>query len=150
MRDFLGKSEEDPEKEYIYSDIQDNKGHVLFYCHPNHAKNLDFLTKSKKIKWVKKDDSSNTSGPLDQLKHSVAGLAQKNYEVIGVDVTTPDVEEIGLYVMRTIIPGLHPLHLGYTNRCLGGKRLYEMPKKLGYVKTIAKEKDLNPHPHPFP
>lgn len=149
MREYLTGVSEDRD-DYNYTDITDNRGHVLFYCNPDSVKNLDFLIKNKHIKKLKKESTRNNMGPLDQLKQSLDILHDRGFEIIGVDVTTPDIAEIGLHVIRVIIPGLHPLHLGYKNRCLGGKRLYEIPGKLGFTRGPVKEEDINPYPHPFP
>ena len=65
------------------------------------------------------------------------------------DLTTPDVEELGLKVLRCVIPGFHPLFMGHNLRALGGSRLWEVPQKLGY-RGINREFRDNPAPHPYP
>ena len=69
--------------------------------------------------------------------------------VLIVDVTTPDVRELGFVVVRAIVPGYHPLALGFQCRARGGRRLYEVPQKLGH-KGITRESGENPFPHPYP
>jgi ribosomal protein S12 methylthiotransferase accessory factor len=39
--------------------------------------------------------------------------------------------------------------MGYQNRALGGRRLYEVPQLLGFPGLKPGEPD-NPYPHPFP
>jgi ribosomal protein S12 methylthiotransferase accessory factor len=67
-----------------------------------------------------------------------------------VDVTAPDVEELGLSVMRVVAPGLLALDTVHSARFLGAARLYEAAASLGLGATLAGEDDLNPEPHPFP
>ena len=55
-------------------------------------------------------------------------------------MTTPEVGELGLRVLRAVVPGLHPLFYGFHQRALGGDRLRS---RLGPAAD-------NPHPHPFP
>jgi ribosomal protein S12 methylthiotransferase accessory factor len=66
-----------------------------------------------------------------------------------VDLTTPDIEELGLRVVRVVVPGAHPLYMGHINRALGVRRLYEVPQRLGYPGLVPGDAD-NPYPHPFP
>lgn len=150
MREHLDPALLDSEQSMSYSEIVDNRGHVLFYSQPDSVERLNFLLKNEKSVNLRRDETGESGPPLVQLKKATALLADKGFEVIGVDVTTPDIEELGFYVMRVIIPGLHPLHLGYGNRYLGGERLYQIPERLGFTSTPTTEGDVNPLPHPFP
>jgi len=64
------------------------------------------------------------------------------------DVTTEDMRDLGLLVVRAVIPGFHPLFMGHQFRALGGTRLWEIPQKFGYP-GISREHGDNPLPHPF-
>ncbi len=66
-----------------------------------------------------------------------------------VDLTTEDVRPLGLRVTRAVVPGFHPLVLGHRRRALGGRRLWEVPGKLGYPGRSPEQGD-NPLPHPYP
>jgi ribosomal protein S12 methylthiotransferase accessory factor len=79
----------------------------------------------------------------------VRELDRGGHRVLLVDVTSPDVAEVGLHVVRAIIPGLHPLTMGYYGRALGGRRLWTVPQKLGYPGLASGGPD-NPAPHPYP
>jgi ribosomal protein S12 methylthiotransferase accessory factor len=59
------------------------------------------------------------------------------------------VEDLGLKVVRAVIPGYHPLVMGHRLRALGGKRLWTIPQKLGF-KGITTEIGDNPYAHPYP
>ena len=72
-----------------------------------------------------------------------------NHRVLLVDLTSPDVRPLGLSVVRTVIPGFHPLCMGYKIRALGGRRLWEVPQRLGFA-GIAPDSGDNPAPHPYP
>jgi ribosomal protein S12 methylthiotransferase accessory factor len=67
-----------------------------------------------------------------------------------VDVTSPDVRDLGLVVVKTIAPELCALDVPHAARFLGGRRLYEAPVQLGLRDTPLAESDVNPAPHPFP
>ncbi len=67
-----------------------------------------------------------------------------------VDVTSPDVSELGLSVSRVITPELCRLDVSHDARFLGGSRLYETAAKLGLRPGVLTEDGVNPDPHPFP
>jgi ribosomal protein S12 methylthiotransferase accessory factor len=77
-------------------------------------------------------------------------LTSKGFDVLVVDLTTRDVAEAGFRVARVLIPGLQPLHGDHRFRFLGGKRLYQVPRVLGYPQECTTEESLWPWPHPFP
>jgi ribosomal protein S12 methylthiotransferase accessory factor len=85
------------------------------------------------------------------IEYCVDVLRGAGYEVIVVDVTTPDVAAAGLSVMRVIVPGLVPLHSDHRRPFLGVRRLFELPFRLGWDRRgWNPEQGLNPFPHPFP
>jgi ribosomal protein S12 methylthiotransferase accessory factor len=56
--------------------------------------------------------------------------------------------ELGLRTVRVIVPGFQPLHFGHEPR-LGGRRLYELPRRLGISEVPARPELLNTDPHPL-
>jgi ribosomal protein S12 methylthiotransferase accessory factor len=70
--------------------------------------------------------------------------------VVGIDVTTPDVDEAGFKVVRVVVPELQRMDIDHRHQHLGGRRLYEVPHKLGRAAKLADEDTLNLQPHPFP
>jgi ribosomal protein S12 methylthiotransferase accessory factor len=62
-------------------------------------------------------------------------------EMLLVDLTRPDVN---LHVVRVIVPGLAHFWPRF-----GTKRLFDVPVKMGWIKTPNLEKDLNPVPFYF-
>jgi ribosomal protein S12 methylthiotransferase accessory factor len=75
----------------------------------------------------------------------VALLARAGLEGCWVDITTPDVADLGFVVTRSLIAGMQPLDNDHAHRHLGGARLWTVPRHLGHAMT-----SLNPDPHPFP
>jgi ribosomal protein S12 methylthiotransferase accessory factor len=75
-------------------------------------------------------------------------LARHGFRALSVDVTTPDVRAAGLSVVRVIVPGLYP-NAPAAFPCLGGRRLFEEPARLGWLPGILREEDLDltPLPH---
>lgn len=87
-------------------------------------------------------------GDLESLIERLRGLGS---EVIVVEITTPDIREVGLRVVRVIATRLVPLHGNHNRPFLGPRRLYEVPEKLGWAtRGWDPAAGLNPYPHPFP
>ncbi len=93
----------------------------------------------------------STGRVLADIQRCVAALRGAGYELIVTDVTTPDVAEVGLSVVRAIVPGLMPLHYHHQRPFLGVRRLAEVPYRLGWDRRgWSPDSGLNPFPHPFP
>ncbi|MGH9348048.1 MAG: YcaO-like family protein [Vicinamibacterales bacterium] len=93
----------------------------------------------------------STGRVLADIEQCVACLCRSGHEVIAIDITTPDVAEAGLSVVRVIVPGLVPLHGNHLRPFLGVRRLFEVPSRLGWDRRgSSPDNGLNPYPHPFP
>jgi ribosomal protein S12 methylthiotransferase accessory factor len=44
---------------------------------------------------------------------------------------------------------MQPIHFGHSSARLGGRRLFELPVKLGLLSRPRTEDELNPCPHPL-
>ncbi len=124
--------------------------HIRHHADPANAGQSAFLT------------SSRTRTPVDRVPEpgwrshadAVAGLCDR-VEAAGstayvVDVTAPDVRELGLTVGKVLAPELCPLDVPHAARFLGGRRLYDAAVSLGLRDEPLHEADVNPDPHPFP
>ncbi len=110
---------------------------------------FDFLFASKKrVDFDAFEDHSTGSAETD-LEACVRRVRDTGYRAYAADLTSPDVQSLGLRVTRVLVPGYHPLFLGHNIRALGGTRLYEVPQDLGYP-GIATADEANPFPHPYP
>lgn len=121
----------------------------LFWYSDRNASRLDFWLNSignKKItihkeKLFKNDERGNFLKVKEILKNN-------RMDAYYVDTTIPEVSELGFYVVKVVIPELQPLYLDEEYPYLGGKRLHQVPIKLGYRKENQKI-NLNRFPHPF-
>jgi len=88
--------------------------------------------------------------PSDRLSALCARVAAAGSSAYAIDVTSPDVAELGLVVTKVVAPELCPLDVLHGTRFLGGRRLYEAAAALGLRDGPLAEADVNPFPHPFP
>jgi ribosomal protein S12 methylthiotransferase accessory factor len=80
----------------------------------------------------------------------IAGwLKQQASELIYVNLTPSDMQALGFYTVRAILPQFQPIDFGWAERRLGGSRLYDYPMKAGLRLARAALADLNPDPHPL-
>jgi ribosomal protein S12 methylthiotransferase accessory factor len=132
-----------------YENIVDQESHVRFYADHDHAALAAFLFASDiRIDFCHLPNLS-TGDPKQDLNTLVRAVNNLGHKVLLSDLTTPDVRELGFWVLRAIVPGCHPLVLGHQIRATGGSRLWEVPQKLGYG-GISRHSGDNPAPHPYP
>ena len=60
-----------------------------------------------------------------------------------------DVADLGVRVVRGIMPGFQPIHFGADQARLGHQRLFTAPHRWGWRDRVATRTDLNPDPHPL-
>jgi ribosomal protein S12 methylthiotransferase accessory factor len=85
--------------------------------------------------------------PVDRLDDLVGRCERAGHRIYAVDLSTPELREIGLYVARAVMPSLQPLTFSRHARYLGHPRLYRLPALLGY--PVRVESELNHDPQPF-
>ena len=90
-----------------------------------------------------------TGDPVADVRVMVERVRSIGERVIVTDLTTSDVAGLGISVVRAVIPGFHPLHIGHRLRALGGARLWQVPQQLGF-RGITPVSGDNPAPHPYP
>jgi ribosomal protein S12 methylthiotransferase accessory factor len=139
VMDFLPPVPVDVERGHPKVDGQ--RAHLRFYC-PQEAKGAaSFLWADERR--IRLEDIPRPAGR--DLASLVAAVAATGEDVVAVDLTSADVADLGLSVVRVVVPGFHPLQMGHANRCLGGHRLTEA------LLAAGREPDRdNPYPHPFP
>jgi ribosomal protein S12 methylthiotransferase accessory factor len=129
-----------------HGEVVELRDHSRAYEHPDWLPHAAFLWTGPATTEPPSDSRNRRPETLGRL---VEQLAMKGYDVIGVDITTPDVERCSVRVVRAIVPGLQPLAFGARVR-LGGRRLYEAPRRMNATRAVVTEADLNPVPHCFP
>lgn len=129
--------------------VAEQRDHLRFYC-PQEAKRfIEFAWASTEIRRLSDMPDLSAGSAGRQLDALVAAVQAVDLDVVMCDLTTPDICQLGLYVTRIVVPGLHPLFMGHATRALGGRRLYSVPQLLGHPGIEPGGSD-NPYPHPFP
>ena len=122
--------------------------HIRYYADRHGAAAfLDGSSTSTPVSAVPPLEGSTAAERVAALCARVAAAGSSAY---AVDVTSPDVRELGLSVVKVLAPELCPLDAVHRARFLGGRRLYEAAWRLGLRPRPLRERDVNPEPHPFP
>ncbi len=134
---------------FSYVAVRGLDDHPLFHAIPAHAAEFDFLTDGAAT--VSLDDLSRPEDGTDEmkLKAIVAAAIKCGSRVAYADLTTPDIAPLGLKVVRGFITDFQPIHFGFGQGRLGGKRLYQAPVDWGLRKSPLDEAGLNQCPHPL-
>lgn len=124
-------------------DIQTPHDHALYYMDRARWAQLD---------WFLKDGPSLTLDALQAGKRLEGwwgladSLSRAGYSAYLFDLTTEDIAELGLQIVRVVVPGLQPLSFGKTLPPEDRRRLEKCAVFWGY----SMPGHLNVQPHPFP
>jgi ribosomal protein S12 methylthiotransferase accessory factor len=131
-------------------DVRTLEDHMLFYATPERAVRAGFLTASSEER--RADDVPPAPGetPEEVVREIVRRLAERGVTAYAVDVTPPDVRELGLSVAHVIAPELCALDVFGGAPYRGGTRRYRAAFEAGIAPRPLTYDELNPLPHPFP
>ena len=134
-----------------FSNVNSFQDHAAFYTRtPQHQDVLDFIKEPRSVRKLSEIPDLSTGSVKGDIEGYVSLLARHNLDVIAIDLTTRDIEEVGFKVVRVLIPGLQLLHGDHRYPFLGCDRLFRVPQALGFRETLSTPKELNPFPHPLP
>ncbi len=131
-------------------EVQTFDDHMLFYATHERARLASFLDASQARTRPADAPALSGSTPRDHVKAVVGRLERHGVSAYAVDVTSSDVESLGLRVVRVIAPELCALDVAHSARFLGSQRLYTAAFEAGLAPTVLEPADLNDDPHPFP
>jgi ribosomal protein S12 methylthiotransferase accessory factor len=133
-----------------FRDIQSFEDHVALYAFGNMSHAVEFLTTLEETQTFEAVENRSYKEVKANLQICLQLIAEKEHDVIALDLTTSDIRELGFRVVKVLIPGFQQLDADYNHRLLGGKRLYEVPQILGFQDYPTSIEELNPYPHPYP
>jgi ribosomal protein S12 methylthiotransferase accessory factor len=120
--------------------------HIRYYADERRARPAAFLDASADRTPARRVRALGRN-PIASLCARVAAAGSSAYVV---DITSPDVAELGLTVVKALAPELCALDVAHGARYLGGRRLYEAAAGVGLRTGPLAESEVNPYPHPFP
>jgi len=132
-----------------HEDVRTLEDHASFAASPANLPIFSFLLDGKSERRLADmpDRSSGDAGA--DLEACRACLAEVGSTACWVDLTLPDIEPYGVRVVRTLATGLQPIHFGYGEERLGGRRPFSVPRILGYADRDRSEDEMNRCLHPL-
>lgn len=130
-----------------FHNINSFEDHVRLFCEPDMVPHMDFILKTERRRGPgtpRPEDDDVAAG----LRLCLSELERNRLEAVVVDLTTPDVAELGFYVPKVMVPGLAHLTAVHMVPALATPRYREVPRRLGFIGGVHDE--FNPTPHPFP
>lgn len=126
--------------------VNELEDHDLLYSSRKSVAAFNFLFKQPIITF---DWRHTTNSNSENLMILIDFLRNKQSDLIYYNLTPPEMEKLGLYTVRAIIPDMQPIHFGTNNIRLGGERLFNLPYQLGLKKKRILPHELNQNPHPL-
>ncbi len=117
--------------------IHEIEQHVLWPLNPAMADRYAFLLAGDALVRLDGSDAETSLDASTAIERCATSLQDAGYEAVAIDVTSPDIEEVGLKVARVVIPECQPLFFG--------SGLERVSPRLGIEFS-----QVNHHPHPFP
>jgi ribosomal protein S12 methylthiotransferase accessory factor len=105
-----------------------------------------FLLDSPESRPASRPESAVIASPSERLRFLVRRLADLGMSVFATDISTRELDEVGLAAARVIIPQLQPMSLKPRAQYRGHPRLYSGPASMGM--RVLPESRLNPYPQP--
>jgi len=130
-----------------YSNVIEFEDHVRLFLEPEMRQHLDFLMDTpRRVRLSERDSAQRSDAQL--LRSALDAVRGAGLDVLETELTTRDVAEVGMHVVKVIVPGLVPLTADHKFPALASPRYREVPRKLGLCGDEAVT--FNPIPHPFP
>lgn len=120
---------------------------LQFYADPDNFRYLDTVRSNQdEVFFPRPGHRPFDVDPAEQLATYIKALQRKGLEILVVDITLPDIAELGFFVTRALVPGLVPNSVTAWPY-LGNPRLYTVPEYLGF--KGKKEPQLETAPMPY-
>jgi ribosomal protein S12 methylthiotransferase accessory factor len=133
-----------------YADVRTLDDHSAFFSPVERLPELDFLFAGGAVREVDDlEDFTAPGGAAGELHRIAGAVAEAGCRPVAIDLTTADLTAYPIRVARVLAPGLQPIHFGHGEERLGGRRLFELPWRLGHRSSAVDQRDLNPCPHPL-
>ena len=91
-----------------------------------------------------------SASPWAAVTALVDAIGDAGLEVLVVDLTAPEVRELGIWTVKVLVPGAYPMNFDSRWPHLGGARMTQAPVRAGVRERPLALDELNRVPHPFP
>ena len=128
--------------------VEELQDHDLLYSHPDSLPWLAFWRDAAEQPWPASDEHPADTA-AERREALMASLTSAGHRLLACDLTPPELRALDVHVVRAVIPGFQPIDFGAREARLGGRRLYDLPARLGLRAGPLERRELNPLPHPI-
>jgi ribosomal protein S12 methylthiotransferase accessory factor len=132
-----------------YEEVRSLEDHSNFFAMPSHLSELDFLLKGGNQLSMSTLPNYASGCASKDVETCAKALAVAGSQVAYVDLTTKDLVDYPVAVVRAVATELQPMHFGFGNERLGGNRLFTIAKALSFAGQHRAAAELNFCPHPL-
>lgn len=129
-------------------EVRDGRTHGLLFARPDMASEVAFWWNRTET-FASFDPKPSTSACAELLS-LVRAVNRAGLEVLVVDITPPEIRDLGLWTVKALVPGTYPMNFDSRWAQFGGARITEAPVRAGLRSRPLPIRDLNRVPHPFP
>lgn len=134
---------------HSYHEVRTLEDHSSFFASPERMAELSFLLDNQRTSSLGEIADFSSGDTAADLTTVIRLLNQAGCRTAFAEITSPDLSDFPVRVVRAFATGLQPIHFGYGEERLGGHRLFNVARIMGvdhHVRTVA---DLNLCPHPL-
>jgi ribosomal protein S12 methylthiotransferase accessory factor len=131
-----------------WEDMTDPVDHLLFAADHANRQHFEFALASEIRRDIGEYEPRSAASVEADLELVVRLISATGHRAYAANLTSDDIATFGINICRVLVPGYVPIHATHRLRSLGGDRLYETPRRLGY-RGIGRGSQGNPAPHPF-
>ncbi len=131
------------------ADVRHIEHHAAYFAQHETRPALDFLVQSPARRRLADMPGRVGADAQADVDACVAALRRIGSRVLYVELTTPDLADFPIHVVRTLATGVQPIHFGHGMARLGSSRLFDAARRLAPDRPAATEADLNDCPHPL-
>src|SRR5436305_15283066 len=87
--------------------------HLYTYCFPEHLSGADFILNAPASRPVAQEPPASRDSRT-AIQYCINAMTAKGFEPVVVDLTTPEIADLGFFVPKVLIPGLAHLTAVHT------------------------------------
>ena len=129
----------------VPTEVTEMEDHVNYYSTNQHKAAFDFL-KGSHVTDLSPQKYIQENNTKSYLRVLIQRVLKKYEDIYVVNLTSKEMEELGIYTVKVIVPGLLPITFGVQNERVSVSRINQERNRRG----LEEVRLVSPYPHPFP
>lgn len=129
----------------VPTEVIEMEDHVNYYSSDQHKGAYDFLQDSH-VTDLSTENYIKAFNTKTYLKKLINKVLKEYEDIYVVNLTSKEMEKLGIYTVKVIVPGLLPMTFGVQNERISEPRINRERSRRG----LEEVKQISCYPHPFP